>query len=253
MAQEKDMHELYAHMAEWHRFQRRDTDNIFNALFYDKENLATDEIMEFVQGTARFFDMPLPQVYDGCETFAKAVSRSMADYDICYNEKLLDGIGINNRDAFKLLMTHEVSHHVFRNVVFGSLANERWTHELVCDYMAGVRSVMCSFATGKYKYAIGASKPSLTHPPGLYRKKAFLHGCKAVEELRKSCGGLQHTDVLDGFKEFIIQSRPMIDDEWYSFLEHVDGPVPAPVETGIEDLPDSNLLKQLVLYGKIEL
>ena len=242
--------ELYAHMAEWQKFLRRDEDNIFNALFYDKEVIRPEEVDEFVHDTAMFFDMPVPQVYDSCETLAKEVSRSGSDYDIFYNEKLLRDAGINNRDAFKLMLTHEICHHTFRNVVFGLLNNEHWTQELVCDYVAGVRSVMCNINTGKYKYTVSVTESSLSHPPGWCRKPAFLRGREVIQALLKNGESLRIKDVIDEFKDFVVRNRDVIEKEWERFVEHINDPKPVNEETRCEDLPDTNLIKKYMLYGK---
>ena len=94
MATEMTQQELYAHMAEWRKFLRRHEDNVFNGLFFDKEDITPEEVDKFVYDTAMFFDMPLPQVYDTCDTLAKEIGRSGSDYDIFYNEKLLRDAGI---------------------------------------------------------------------------------------------------------------------------------------------------------------
>lgn len=250
MAAEMTQQELYAHMAEWQKFLRRHEDNVFNALFFDKEDISPEEIAKFVYDTAMFFDMPLPQVYDQCETLAKEISRSGSDYDIFYNEKLLIDAGINNKDAFKLMLTHEICHHTFRNVIFGLLFNERWTHELLCDYMAGVRSYMGGYTTGKYKYTISTFKTSETHPPGWCRKPAFLQGRQTIETILKRGENLRVKDVLDDFKDFIIRNKDVIETEWRRFIEHINDPKPVLKETRLEDLPDTNLIKRYILYGK---
>ena len=250
MATETTQQELYAHMAEWRKFLRRHEDNVFNGLFFDKEDITPEEVDKFVYDTAMFFDMPLPQVYDTCDTLAKEISRSGSDYDIFYNEKLLRDAGINNKDAFKLMLTHEVCHHTFRNVIFGLLNNEHWTKELVCDYMAGVRSLMDGFTTGKYKYTISTTKSSMSHPPGWCRKPAFLQGRQTIESLLGNGEYLRIRDVIDDFKDFIIRNKEVIENEWNRYVEHCNDPIPAPKQTRIEDLPDTNLIKQYVLYGK---
>lgn len=242
--------ELYTQMAEWQKFIRRHEDNVFNGIFFDKEDIRPDEIDKFVYDTAMFFDMPLPQVYDRCETLAKEISRSGSDYDIFYNEKLLRETGINNKDAFKLMLTHEVSHHTFRNVIFGLLYNERWTHELLCDYMAGVRSYMSGFTTGKYKYTISTTKTCDTHPPGWCRKPAFLQGRKTIKALLEDGGTFRSNDIVGGFKDFICRNKEVIETEWELYIEHIKDPKPVLKETRLEDLPDTNLIKKRIQYGK---
>lgn len=250
MADELTRQKLFAKMSIWNKFIRRHEDNIFNALFFDKEDFCAEEIDGFVHDTAMFFDVTLPQVYDDCETLAKEISRSGSDYDIYYNERLLRDAGINNKDAFKLMLTHEVCHHVFRNVVFGLIENERWTHELICDYMAAVRAVMNGFATGKYLYTIRESKGSRSHPPGWIRKPAFVQGWKSVESLLNENVKFNVHHLIGNFKEFVMYNKDVIDNEWRNIDAHIDDPKPEPKETRIEDLPDSNLIKRYVMYGK---
>ena len=249
----RNMEELYAHMVEWQKFLRKHDDNIFNALFKDKENFSCCEIVEFANDTAFFFDVPCPHVYDKCETLAKEISRNGIDYDIFYNKQLLEDVGINNKDAFKLMLTHEICHHVFRDVVFGLLVNEMWTKELVCDYFAAVRSIMAHYDTGKYKYAINNFIASYTHPPGWARKKIFLHGRDIIMKSNMDNKVLKVHDIIDEFKNFIIINKDVLDKEWYMILSLKDSFQTKPANISVCDIPDNNLIKQYILYGKTEL
>lgn len=250
MAEGLSQQEHFDHMSKWQKYVRRHKDNVFNAIFFDKEDFSIEEIEGFVHDTAMYFDVPLPQVYDECETLAKEISRSGSDYEVYYNENLLRRAGINNKDAFKLMLTHEVCHHVFRNVAFGMLSNDSWTHELVCDYMAAVRSVMDGFATGKYLYTISNANGDQSHPPGWLRKQAFLHARQSVEFLISEQRKFNVHYLMSSFREFVKKNKDVLDDECNIILQHSEAPKTEAKDIRINDLPDSNLIKRYVLYGK---
>lgn len=246
MAQE----ELYRHIEEWQKFLRRHENNVFNALFRDIENLSHAEIDELVRETAFFFDMPLPTIYETCDTLAKEISWSDNVYSIYYNKQLLDKAGINNKDALKLLFTHEICHHVFRNVVFGLLENERWTKELVCDFITAVRSTISQSDTGKYKYAISNSIKSVTHPSGWSRNKAFLYRREVATLQKDRKALLRINEIIDEFRKFVLLYKQTLDEEWHSLLDIENSSTRNDEHMNIQELDDRNLIKQYVLYGK---
>ena len=48
--------EMYEQMARWSKFKRRHEANVFNALFYDKENVTEEEINSIISEVATFFN-----------------------------------------------------------------------------------------------------------------------------------------------------------------------------------------------------
>lgn len=244
--------EMYDHINEWAKFMRRDDDSIFSALFHDKEDVSTDEVEKFVSDTAKFFDLPLPHVHNSCETLAKIVSYSDAKYAVFYDWEKLSKVGINNKAAFKLLLTHELCHHVFKKARFGFCRNESWNQELMSDFVAGIRSIMNFIPCGKYKYAIGTTKASLTHPPGYYRKGLFDLGRQSGEEWYKSGKSFNIHDVVDAFCEIMEVNKNNLNKVWMDFVKNSDFKEPKPKVTPVEDLPDNNLVKMYIMKKRKE-
>lgn len=240
--------EMYASMNEWAKFMRRDDDSIFSALFHDQEIVNSTDVEEFVEATAKFFDLPIPDVYNSCETLAKVISHNNAQYEVHYDWKKLCDAGINNKDAFKLVLTHELCHHVFKSVRFGFCRNESWNQELMSDFVAGIRSKKHYIASGKYKYAIGTTKACPTHPPGYFRKGLFDLGRKTAERLEHNDFNIH--DVTDAFCYIMEVNKKRLNEEWSHFVIHSDDPKPK--TTPIEDLPDTNLIKIAVLKYRKE-
>ena len=59
--------EVYEHMAEWWKFQRRHECNLFEALFKDREDVTEEDIVAIVTNVAEFFNMPTPEISSKCE------------------------------------------------------------------------------------------------------------------------------------------------------------------------------------------
>lgn len=106
-----DKTELYKHIAEWRKHLRRHECNVFDAIFYDKEDVTEEDMKSIVTKVAEFFNMPQPDIRSKCDTFAEIMMGEGADKcEISYNMGMLQRIGINNRDAFTLCLVHEIIH-----------------------------------------------------------------------------------------------------------------------------------------------
>ena len=71
--------EVYEHMAEWWKFQRRHECNLFEALFKDREDVTEEDIVAIVTNVAEFFNMPTPEISSKCEKFAEVLLGDNAD------------------------------------------------------------------------------------------------------------------------------------------------------------------------------
>ena len=91
---------MYKHIAEWRKYLRRHECNVFDALFYDKEDVTEEDVQSIVIKVAEFFNMPQPDMQSKCDTFAEVMMGDVAEKcEISYNMEMLRKIGINNRDA----------------------------------------------------------------------------------------------------------------------------------------------------------
>jgi len=241
--------ELFEHMREWNAFARRHNANIFDVMFKDVDSSLKDEdLNSIISDIARFFSLELPDIKTHCDTLAKIELESEAGSgcELYYNWQLLQKSGINNRDAFTLCMVHELTHLYFKGTRFLLCRNERWCHELAADYAVGVYSVLKGIATGKYKYVVGQLPMTLTHPKGGHRAAAV--------EFARACMSQYHWRDVDsamiGLPAFVYGRQKSLNEELIQCVKDIkekkDVTLPAkPI--AIEDLPDSNLLKQAVL------
>ncbi len=250
--------EEYKHIAEWLAYQRRENAGFFDVFFYDKEDIDDSFVQESLSWLANFFKMPLPDVLSQTERLAQIIIGNYSKDEaplICYSWNMLQEKGINNKSAFLLILTHELSHYYFYNWVFHHCNNRLWVKELACDYMAGAVSALKGIAGGKYKYVISQTEATITHPYGDIRKKC-------VEEAQAFVGRIDKnwtvTECEKGFNLFMMQHNKEVNQylrEHYNeiiqkrSLDRIEKR-----EYTIEDimrLPDTNLIKQKLLeYGK---
>lgn len=234
---------------QWMKHMRRHEANVFNAFFYDREEVTDGDIDRLIGQVAMFFEMPVPAVGRQCETFAKIMTGERAEEcELYYNLKLLQNSGINNRDAFTLCFVHELSHQLFYPVNFMLSDNERWIQELAADLMAGVYACLHHIATGKYKYVLSVQKACISHPNGKLRKEITDYG-RLYFEKRQNPEVHVVTEALRILPAFVYMNYGQLHADWRQVREELVHPVcpSQPAVTRIEDLPDSNLLKQAVL------
>jgi hypothetical protein len=180
------------------------------------------------------------------------------EYQLAYNLDLLKEAGANNKDTLTLCLTHELSHEFNKNTTFMLCRSERWAHELACDYICGIRSCMMNLATGKYKFLLGRLQTSLSHPPGSIRAEIVDYAREFYHQLQD----IEHVNVtfktaMAGFPAFMYAHAKQLNEALTDAVEMVgkSGNNPQPLETNpknlnVEDLPDSNLIKQYVLKAR---
>lgn len=230
---------------------RRHEANVFNAIFYDKEEVTEDDIQRIIADVAAFFDLPKPEINGKCESFAEVLLGDKAgECELSYNLEMLRTVGINNKDAFTLCFVHEMAHQVLYRYQFMLFCSERWMQELAADLTAGLYAERHHLATGKFKYALSIQKYSITHPDGKLREKIVEWGRNYLEQ--QMVDGAKMMDmVLQIMPSFVFAHKKELKKDWYQMLDELETPLQEPVGYKIEDLPDSNLIKQAVLKYKL--
>ena len=98
---------------------RRHEANVFNAIFYDKEEVTEDDIQRIIADVASFFSLPVPEINGKCESFAEVLLGDKAgECELSYNLEMLRTAGINNKDAFTLCFVHEMAHQALHRYQF---------------------------------------------------------------------------------------------------------------------------------------
>lgn len=146
-----------------------------------KYGVSLFECEKAINEACRFFGIPVP-------LFSKDLTdnnlgktmfysknnnhNSFADDIITYNLKQLKELGVDNVDAFSLVMTHECAHRTLQNTTLPGLNKGQWEQELCCDFFMGVRCGLdkLSFnALDNVRKALSKSPGAVTHPTGKLR------------------------------------------------------------------------------------
>lgn len=234
---------------DYYKYLRRHEDNIFNALFYDKEDYSEDILKERILEICDFFDLPFPILIDKSESLASITFTEFSELgsEIRFNVEMLKHCGINNIDAFDTVMCHELTHQYLANKELNFCINKEWSVEFGCDYFVGVRCASRLRASGKYKYVVSKMKASLYHPNGCFRVKAVIAGYDFVNWMISKGIKPDAESSLLGLNYFLCSNSKEINDVYLSLEE------PKPDETAeieVSSLPDTNLIKQALIKYK---
>lgn len=205
----------------FYKFLRRDEANVFNALFYDKEDITEEDAFKRVKNASDFFQISIPCLIDKCETLASITYSDDSEFgrEIRYDIAKLREIGINNVDAFDAMLTHELSHVVVSCRSFNFLINDNWGKELACDYIVGARCRACCISTGKYKYAVSMSRASITHPDGEFRVEAVMSGFEFADRLITSDTPVTLDLIMSSLNLFLCKNSNVINTSYNRYLE----------------------------------
>lgn len=216
------------------------------------EMLSVDDVIQTVRQVVAFFNLPTPVLKESEETVARIVTNENAEAsELSYNLRILEKKGINNRDALTLCIVHELCHQALYNTHFLIFSNELWIHELACDMVAGAYAERYMLATNKYKWVVRGTNATPTHPSGKMRELAVDYGRMNYSAVVRG----QNTCTLDGLlhllPSFIYAHMPELAAAWQTVRaqdwEMTFANPPRPKSLNIEDLPDTNLLKQYLL------
>jgi hypothetical protein len=231
---------------------------MFKDIDYD---ISEDMMHDIIVETAEFFHIPYPTVVEKCERLAEVKineQSSLHNYSLYYNLDLLKKAGANNKDTLTLCLTHELCHEFNKNTTFMLCRSERWTHELACDYICGIRSYRMNLATGKYKYLVGKMSSSITHPPGRVRAEIVAYAREFYHRLffdeRRD---VTFDTAMEGFPAFMYRHSKELNAELQIAVRkekdiqlHPQAQKENHLITDTNSLPNSNLIKQYVLKLK---
>ena len=203
---------------QWMKYMRSHEANVFNAIFYDKEEVTEDDIRRIIAYVAAFFDLPQPEINGKCESFAEVLLGDKAEEcELSYNLEMLKKAGINNKDAFTLCFVHEMAHQVLYGYKFLLFCSERWMHELAADLTAGLYAERHHLATGKFKYALSMQKYSITHPDGRIRENIVECGRHYLEQQIED-GTKMMNMVLRIMPYFVFTYRSELKKDWCQLI-----------------------------------
>ena len=174
--------------------------------------LTDEDIVKSVQEASNFFNMDEPaEIHEGWTTGVLTGLSFTADDDILvFNREQLYDLGINDKETFDLVMTHEGAHRALQSI---AEENDYTSHqeELCCDYMAGVRAGLNGMDEGKMIASLENTPESATHPGGVARVHAVEAGVAFANDYIDSHNGKPPTfsDCLDYFEKSDIYIKTL--------------------------------------------
>lgn len=185
----------------------------------DRLSLSQQEIEEAIHSACDFFGIAYPMlIIDlsskkyGQTMFVNTDPVSFNDDVICYSIQQLQELGVTDKDAFSLIMTHECAHRYYQQFSFDGPFEGHWKEELACDFYMGVRSVLQQMnirgvLNGMYKLS-----GSPTHPDGDLRKDAIQFGINTVLQFLNN--GTPRT--LENYHKAILSYLCALDMDLYA-------------------------------------
>lgn len=67
----------YEAINKWMKFRRRHEANVFNAIFYDQENVTDEDITSLVTNVTTFFNLPQPEIKSNARHLLKSFSMTI--------------------------------------------------------------------------------------------------------------------------------------------------------------------------------
>ena len=151
-----------------------------------KYGLSDIDCIRGVESACAFYEIPMPALIadltnhpNGQTMFVDRTPESFLDDIICYDLEQLMRLGISNKYAFSLIMTHECGHRVMQNTQMPGLDNGQWEQELVADYFMGVRAGLEGFphsALDAVRGGLSKSRGAKSHPTGTLRNEIITYG-----------------------------------------------------------------------------
>lgn len=148
--------------------------NWFNDALKNFE-LSNNEILQSVHEASEFFNLNDPQkiLYRGTTGVVTRDPFTENDDVLLINRRQLLDLGINDKDGFDLVMTHEATHRMLQSISH-SLASQQ--EEICCDYMTGVRAGLNHMDVTSIINALAYQPEGSNHPNGSLRIEAIIQG-----------------------------------------------------------------------------
>jgi len=146
--------------------------------------LTETECEESVKETCDFFGIPLPLlIHDitndkddqGTKIWFKD-THTMSDDVLDFDLKQLKKLGVHDKMAFSLIVTHEMTHRIFINKWLPGPDLGQWEQELIADFFMGVRAGLQGLDIRPVFNGLANTGGSGTHPTGKLRGEYMSYG-----------------------------------------------------------------------------
>lgn len=162
--------------------------------------LSDNDIVQSVQDASTFFGMEPPEIIreDWTTGVLTGMPSTVQDDILIFNRDQLHYMGIDDKEGFDLVMTHEGAHRALQGVDTGFSEHQE---ELCCDYMAGVRAGLNELDEEKLISALEDCDGCGSHPEGAMRAQAIEQGVAFAHEYYEEHGTPpSFSDCLESFE-----------------------------------------------------
>lgn len=165
--------------------------------------LSDSEIVQSVKEASAFFHMDNPLIVHEYRNTGVFTGLPFTDNDdiMVFNREQMQNMGITDKEAFDLVMTHECTHRMLQNNDLFSQHQE----ELCCDFISGVRAGLNNMDITQVENALADQPEGTAHPIGSLRVEALNEGQQYAEHYMAETG---HAPTFDDCLEHFRDAFP---------------------------------------------
>lgn len=190
-------------------------------------DMTHEEVTQSVHDASDFFHIDDPMVVK--EGWTTGVYTNMAlteiDDELIYNREQMTDMGITEKHAFDLIMTHEGTHRMLQGMNTGFNPHQE---ELCCDYMAGVRAGLNGLDVSQMEDSLVNTHASSSHPDGHARVESIEKGVEFAEHFMQEHGvPPTFTECIEHFSESVLDNHTL---SWVTLREEGTPAVPQGIQ-----------------------
>lgn len=191
-------------------------------------DLTHEEVTQSVHDASDFFHIDDPMVVKEGWTTGVYPNMTLTEMDdvLIYNREQMTDMGITEKHAFDLIMTHEGTHRMLQGMNTGFSPHQE---ELCCDYMAGVRAGLNGLDVSQMEDSLVNTHASASHPDGHARVESIEKGVEFAEHFVKEHGvPPTFTECIEHFSENVLDDHVLT---WVTLREEGTPAIPQGVQS----------------------
>lgn len=199
-------------------------DSWFESLSHSQGfDMTHEEVTQSVHDASDFFHIDDPMVVKEGWTTGVYPNLSITEMDdvLIYNRDQMQDMGITEKHAFDLIMTHEGTHRMLQGMNTGFSPHQE---ELCCDFMAGVRAGLNGLDVTQMENSLENTHASASHPDGHSRVNSIEKGVEFAEQYMNEHGvPPTFTECIENFSETVLDDHVLA---WITLREE-GAPIPS--------------------------
>lgn len=206
-------------------------------------DMTHDEVTQSVHDASDFFHIDDPMVVKEGWTTGVYPNMPFTEIDdvLIYNREQMTDMGITEKHAFDLIMTHEGTHRMLQGMNTGFSPHQE---ELCCDYMAGVRAGLNGLDVSQMEDSLANTHASASHPDGHARVESIEKGVEFAEHFMMERGvPPTFTECVENFSEAVLEDHVLA---WVTLREEGTPPMPQ----GIMNEDDESSVKGIFVDNR---